>query len=376
MENIILVIIGFLLATVMGQMIIPKILLISLRKRLFDIPDERRVHTHPVPRLGGVTFFPTILFVLCLIMSYRIILNHFPNSLFTMRIAGEFLGLIAGLTLLYIIGIGDDLVGVRYLKKFIIQIISASFFPLMGIYINNFYGFLGIYSLSPFIGIPLTMLLTIFITNAINLIDGIDGLASSICIIALGVFGLIFALDEMWIFSLLSFTCVGVLLPFFAYNVFGNAQRGKKIFMGDTGSLTLGYILSFLVIKYCMYTGVKAIPGYSGVIAIAFSILLVPCLDVIRVVLGRIKRHANPFLPDKTHIHHKFMAMGFSPRHALVLIQIMSLTFIAIAALMVYYFKINTNIIFAFEITTWTGLNIWFSKIIRNKQNTHLCQPH
>lgn len=368
MDNIILLIVGFLLAAVMGQVIIPRILLISLRKRLFDVPDERRVHTHPIPRLGGVTFFPTILFVLSLIMSYRILIAHFPNSLFTMKIAGEFLGLIAGMTLLYIIGIGDDLVGVRYLKKFLIQIISASFFPMMGLYINNFYGLLGVYALSPYIGIPITMLLTIFITNAINLIDGIDGLASSICIIALGVFGLIFALDKMWIFSLLAFTCVGVLLPFFIYNVFGNAERGKKIFMGDTGSLTLGYILSFLVVKYCMYTGVKIIPGYSGVNAIAFSILLVPCLDVIRVVLGRIKRHENPFLPDKTHIHHKFMAMGFSPRRSLILIQLMSLTFITIAAIMVYYLKTDTNIIFAFEIISWIGLNVWFSNIILRKQ--------
>ena len=272
MENIILVIIGFLVAALMGQVIIPRILVISLRKRLFDIPDERKVHTHPVPRLGGVTFYPTILFVLCIIMAWRIISGHLPNQIFTMEIAGEMLALVAGLTLLYILGIGDDLVGVRYRKKFIVQILSAAFFPLAGLYINNFYGLFGIYALSPFVGIPLTMLLVVFITNAINLIDGIDGLASSICVVALATFGLIFAFDHLWIFSLLAFTCVGVLIPFFIYNVFGNAERGKKIFMGDTGSLTLGYILSFLVIQYCMYQGVKVIPGYCGSINVALSI--------------------------------------------------------------------------------------------------------
>lgn len=367
MENIILLVAGFLLAALMGQIIIPRILLISLRKRLFDIPDERKVHTYPVPRLGGVTFFPTILFVLCITMAYRVISEHIPNGIFTLEMTSEFLALIAGLTLLYIIGIGDDLIGVRYKKKFIIQIVSASLFPIAGLYINNLYGLLGIYSIPAFIGMPLTVLLVVFITNAINLIDGIDGLASSICIIALGVFGLIFAFDELWIYALLPFTCVGVLIPFFIYNVFGNPERGKKIFMGDTGSLTLGYILSFLVIKYCMNAGSREIFDYSGRIVIAFSILLVPALDVIRVVMGRIRRHKSPFLPDRTHIHHKFMDMGFSPRQSLVYIQIISLSIITIAAVMVYIFEVNTNLIMLIEIIIWTLLNIQFSKIIKNK---------
>ena len=368
MENIIFIIVGFLIAAIMGQIIIPRILLISLRKRLFDIPDERKVHTHPVPRLGGVTFYPTIMFVLCVMTAIRVISGQLPSLLFGMELVSELLGLVAGLTLLYIVGIGDDLVGVRYRKKFIIQILSASFFPAVGLYINNFYGLFGIYALSPWIGIPLTILLVVFITNAINLIDGIDGLASSICIVALGVFGLIFLFDRMWILALLAFTCVGVLIPFFIYNVFGNAERGKKIFMGDTGSLNLGYILSFLVIQYCMYEGYKTEPGYCGSINVALSILLVPCLDVVRVVIGRIKRHKSPFLPDKTHIHHKFMAMGFSPRRSLIFIQTISLSFIACTALMVYYLKVNTNIIFAFQVLVWTGLNLWFSRIIHRKK--------
>lgn len=368
MANIVFIIAGFLMAVIMGQVIIPRILLISLRKRLFDIPDERKVHTHPVPRLGGVTFFPTILFVLCAITAWRIVTGHLPGELFGMGLVSELLGLIAGLTLLYIVGIGDDLIGVRYRKKFLIQILSASFFPLVGLYINNFYGLFGIYALSPWVGIPLTMLLVVFITNAINLIDGIDGLASSICIVALGVFGLIFLFDRLWILSLLSFTCVGILIPFFIYNVFGNAERGKKIFMGDTGSLTLGYILSFLVIQYCMYNGFKDIPSYSGTINIALSILLVPCLDVIRVVIGRVQRGKSPFLPDKTHIHHKFMDMGFSPRKSLILIQVVSLTFISCTAIMVYYFKTNVNIILAFQVMAWTILNMWFSRIINSRR--------
>lgn len=367
MENIYVLLVGIALAAYMGRRIIPKILVISMRKRLFDLPDERKVHKRPVPRLGGVTFFPVILFVLCILTAYRVIVNHLPNTLYTDNMATEMLCLVAGLTLLYIVGIGDDLVGIRYRNKFKIQLLASALFPLAGLYINNFYGLLGIHEVTPYIGIPLTLVLIVFITNAINLIDGIDGLASSICIISLSIFGILFADNELWIYAQVAFVCVGVLIPFFIYNVFGNAERGKKIFMGDTGSLTLGYILSFLVIKFCMYTGEEPLQVKGAPIVIAFSILLVPCLDVIRVVLGRIRRHKNPFLPDKSHIHHKFMAMGFSPRNSLILIQCISVALITMSALLNQY-RVNVNLIFLLDIVVWTALNIWFSRIISKKE--------
>ena len=281
MENVYILLIAIVIAAYMGRKIIPKILVISMRKRLFDVPDERKVHKRPVPRLGGVTFFPVILFVLCILTSYRVMVNHLPNDFFTEKMATEVLCLFAGLTLLYIVGIGDDLVGIRYRTKFKVQILASILFPIAGLYINNFYGLMGIHEVTPYIGIPLTVVLVVFITNAINLIDGIDGLASSICIIALSVFGILFAQSELWLFTQLAFICVGVLIPFFIYNVFGNADKGRKIFMGDTGSLTLGYILSFLVIKYSMYTGPENLQSNGAPILIAFSILLVPCLRLV-----------------------------------------------------------------------------------------------
>lgn len=367
LENILIVLVGVVLAAYMGHRIIPRILVISFRKRLFDVPDARKVHKHPIPRLGGVTFFPALLSVLCLLTAYRVISGGLPNGFFTPDFATEILCMFVGLTWLYIIGIGDDLVGVRYGSKFKIQILSAALFPIAGLYINNFYGLLGIHELTPYIGIPLTVVLVVFITNAINLIDGIDGLASSICIIALSIFGILFANRGLWMFTQLAFVCVGILIPFFVYNVFGNADRGRKIFMGDTGSLTMGYVLSFLVIKYCMYTGPQSLSDSNAPIIIAFSILLVPCLDVIRVVLGRVRRGKSPFLPDRTHIHHKFMDLGFTPRTSLVLIQGISICFIVGSFLMSHY-GVDVNIVFLVNVLVWTGLNMWFSKVIAKKQ--------
>lgn len=365
MANLYIIISAFVSAVILGRIIIPNILIISLRKRLFDVPDERKVHKRPIPRLGGVTFFPVILFSLCVFTAVRLMTGHGPAETLTTDLVCEFLFLTGGLTLLYIVGIADDLIGVRYRKKFLVQIISAAMFPLSGLYINNFYGLFGIYLIPAEVGIPLTMLLVVFITNAINLIDGIDGLASGLSMVALLVFGVLFVHFRMWSYAMLAFVTVGVIIPFFSYNVFGSADLGRKIFMGDTGSLTLGYILSFFVIKYCMYEPDMLLTMKTSPVLVSFSVLMVPCLDVIRVVLRRARNKRALFMPDKTHIHHKFLAMGFSPRRALVTIQLMSACFCAFTIVAILY--MNNTLVFVIDVVVWTLLNLWFDHVINRK---------
>lgn len=369
MENLYIIIAAFITAVILGRIIIPNILVISMRKRLFDEPDARKIHKRPIPRLGGVTFFPVIVFTLCTFTAIHLFKGHFVYNIITLNTAREMLFLISGLTLLYIVGIADDLVGVRYRKKFVVQIISAAMFPIAGLYINSFYGLFGINEIDPIIGIPFTMLLVVLITNAINLIDGIDGLASGLSMVALVVFGVIFVHFQSWLYALLAFVSVGVIIPFFSYNVFGNADRGRKIFMGDTGSLTLGYILSFFVIRFCMHEPNSMMQVQGSPVLIAFSVLMVPCLDVVRVVLRRARNRKPLFLPDKTHIHHKFLAMGFSPRRALITIQIMSACFCAFTMGALDF--MNNTVIFIIDIATWTLLNVWFDKIINKKDQPH-----
>ena len=365
MANLYIIISAFVSAVILGRIIIPNILIISLRKRLFDVPDERKVHKRPIPRLGGVTFFPVILFSLCVFTAVRLMTGHGPAETSTTDLVCEFLFLTGGLTLLYIVGIADDLIGVRYRKKFLVQIISAAMFPLSGLYINNFYGLFGIYLIPAEVGIPLTMLLVVFITNAINLIDGIDGLASGLSMVALLVFGVLFVHFRMWSYAMLAFVTVGVIIPFFSYNVFGSADLGRKIFMGDTGSLTLGYILSFFVIKYCMYEPDMLLTMKTSPVLVSFSVLMVPCLDVIRVVLRRARNKRALFMPDKTHIHHKFLAMGFSPRRALITIQLMSACFCAFTIVAILY--MNNTLVFVIDVVVWTLLNLWFDHVINRK---------
>ena len=366
MAHLIFIVAGFLLSALMGRLIIPRILVISLRKRLFDIPDFRKIHQHPISRLGGVTFFPVIMLVMCAITLIGLHIKGFSDQFFSNHIVDEMLCLTAGLVLLYIIGVCDDLIGVRYGRKLLVQVFAASFLPFAGLYVVDFYGLFGVDVVSPFIGIPLTILLTVFVTNAINLIDGIDGLASGLCMIALLIFGTAFALNGVWMYSLLAFVCLGVLIPFFLYNVFGNAEHGSKIFMGDTGSLTLGFILSLFSVKYILLLSTDSSAVSGTPIVWVFSLLLVPCLDVCRVVLNRLQRKANPFKPDKTHIHHKFLMMGFSPRRSLVLIQLISLFFIGLTVFLIYVGVLG-YVVLLIDILIWTLMHLWFTHIIRRR---------
>ena len=313
--NVVFIIISFVISVYIAKLIIPRILLISFRKKLFDIPDERKLHKRAIPRLGGVSFFPTILFSCSAVLVIRSLTGYGISVLSATYILPEFLVLICGMVLLYLTGIADDLVGVRYRQK------------------------------------------------AINLIDGIDGLASGLSSVSLLVFGFLFIEKGLWIYGMLAFSTFGVLIPFFYYNVFGSAEHARKIFMGDTGSLTLGYILSFLAIKYSQKS--EFIPMTQGAFVIAFSTLIVPCFDVVRVVIVRICNGKSPFEPDKNHIHHQFLAMGFTVRKSMLLILLVSCVFSVMNILLMPC--VDNTLMLVGDIIVWIGLNLWWSKIRRKK---------
>lgn len=355
----------FLLSILLATVIIPRILFISYKKRLFDVPDSRKVHKTPIPRLGGLSFLPVILIALCSVTGIRYYTYHPVDMLWASDLFIQYLFLIVGLTLLYLVGVADDLVGVGYRYKFVIQILAALLFPLSGLWINDLGGLLGLHEIPAYIGMPLTVFLTVYITNAINLIDGIDGLASGLSSVALLVFGFLFMQKELWTYSMLAFATFGVLVPFFYYNVFGSAERARKIFMGDTGSLTLGYVLSFLAIKYSQYNP-DVTPYTEGAFVIAFSTLIVPAFDVIRVVMVRVRSGKSPFEPDKNHIHHKFLAMGFTPRKAMITILLISCAFSAVNILLVPV--IDNTVMLLADIAVWVGLNLWFDRVRDKKQ--------
>lgn len=356
---------SLVLSILLSALIIPRILVVAYRKKLFDIPNERKVHDGIIPRLGGISFVPTILFSLSFVTGLRYLIGFEIAENRLHFIIPEFFFLICGLTLLYLSGIKDDLVGLRYRTKFFIQILAASMFPLAGLWINNLYGLVGIHELSPYIGIPLTILMTVFIINAINLIDGIDGLASGLSIIALSVLGSLYLYYNQWVYAMFAFSALGTLLPFFYYNVFGKADRCTKIFMGDTGSLTLGYMLAFLTISYATVNP-QIHPYFEGAIIVAFAPLIVPAFDVFRVMLIRARNHKPLFIADRNHIHHKCLDAGLTCKKAVVCILGLACVFCVLNMALIN--TINNNLILFLDILLWSVLIGWLNKSIKIKR--------
>ena len=355
MQTYLFLLFGFLFAVSLGMVIIPRILVISHKKRLYDVPDARKVHTMPVPRLGGLSFFPVILMSMFLVIGFRLYFWDMDTSSLSFNMLYEYLFLFVGMTLLYLVGVCDDLVGVGYRYKFAVQIAAAFLLVLSGNWFDSLGGLFGIYSVPAWMGMPFTVFIVVYITNAINLIDGIDGLASGLCCIALSVLSVIFFLRGQYVYALLAICTLGILMPFWCYNVFGNANRGHKLFMGDAGSLTLGYVISFLIIHMSVTNEVS--PTLSNpYMVIAFSTVLVPLLDVIRVVLHRLREHKNPFLPDKNHFHHKLLRTGMRVRVVMVTILGIAVSFIGLNAWLAW--QMNITFLLGINLILWSSLHL------------------
>ena len=317
---------GFIIALA----ILPPILKVAREKNLFDPPSERKLHTRAIPPLGGIAIF--IAFILSTILS-----SH-GTDFYPLRY------LIAALVLLFFIGLKDDLITVPARRKFIVQMIAAMVMILLGnLQLTNLHGLLGIYEIPPAMGIPLTLFVMLAIINAYNLIDGIDGLASGLAIVACFVFGSWFFLSGFLQQSIVAFALAGSLIAFFLYNVFGNTN---KIFMGDTGSLVVGMILAVMVIRFNEFNIGNPEPyAVNASPSVSFALVMLPLIDTLRVMTIRIMSGKSPFHPDKNHIHHRLLE--FFPTHLTVtLIMVASnATVIGIALLMNYYF---TNVTLQF----------------------------
>ena len=373
MQTSLFLLFGFLFAVSLGMVIIPRILVISHKKRLYDVPDARKVHTMPVPRLGGLSFFPVILMSMFLVIGFRLYFWDVNVSGLSFNMLYEYLFLFVGMTLLYLVGVCDDLVGVGYRYKFAVQIAAAFLLVLSGNWFDSFGGLFGIYSVPVWVGVPFTVFIVVYITNAINLIDGIDGLASGLCCIALSVLSVIFFLRGQYVYALLAICTLGILMPFWCYNVIGNANRGHKLFMGDAGSLTLGYVISFLIIHMSVTNEVS--PTLSNpYMVIAFSTVLVPLLDVIRVVLHRLREHKNPFLPDKNHFHHKLLRTGMRVRMVMVCIIAISAFFILLNSSLAW--RVDITYLFFLNLFCWSILHVGLNGLIRrNRERKESEQP-
>lgn len=357
----------FIISALFVVVVLPAIVRTANKMNLFDSQDERKVHSGNVPRLGGVSFFPSIVFTLMMVISamsiYSPITMWFGYGSIT-----EVMMALAGCVMLYLVGIIDDVIGVSYKFKFLMQIAAAFLVCVSGLWIKDLYGLFGIHSLHPLIGIPLTITLIVLIINSINLIDGIDGLASGLCIIATVGYSIVFFLFDKNIYMLLACAMLGILIVFYFYNTLGKVGS-TKIFMGDTGSLTMGFLLAFFAIKVATLDRSMFHKDLEGAYFVyAASVVLIPVMDVFRVFFARVRDAKGPFYPDKRHIHHKILALGYTMRQTRYMIFALSGFFICLNVLLYAYLKFNINLILVINATLWITFNIGVSnKVLRRR---------
>ncbi len=365
--ELIIVIAVFLISFILEWTVLPKILLISRKKHLYDLPDARKTHKVATPRLAGASFIPIVIFSFLLMLFFYIKLISTTELGNIYKFLCELCMLICGMILLLLIGVKDDLVGSKFTTKFRVQILAALCFILGNVYFHNVYGILGVHSLPVYIAIPFSIFVIVLVTNAINLIDGIDGLASGLSMVAAAAMGVSFFMRDMMPQCMLAFSCVGVLVPFFYYNVFKRQER--KLFMGDTGSLALGFLLSYLAIRHTMLE-----PGenYEMMpILLPFSVLFIPTFDVARVMLCRRMKGVSLFKPDRSHIHHKLLDAGFPHRYAMLIIVSTSIVLLGINLLLSLWININIIILFDFFLGIIFNKSIsYYSNRKRKKQDS------
>jgi UDP-N-acetylmuramyl pentapeptide phosphotransferase/UDP-N-acetylglucosamine-1-phosphate transferase len=310
-------ILTFLWALLISIYSVPSIIHVAHSKNLLDQPNHRTIHESLVPRLGGIAIFTGFI-------SSITIFGNLENGVQQ---------LLAGCFIIFFVGVKDDLVNVSVFKKFFLQLLATSIVVFMtDIRITSFQGLFGVYELVPNLSYPLTFIIIIGLTNAINLIDGLDGLAGSIVVtisLSLGIYFFIFGEPS---FTFVAFALAGAVIGFLRYNM-----MKATIFMGDTGSLVCGFIISVMSIYFVEMKSITSSP------AISIGILIIPIFDTLRVIILRVFKGVSPFHPDKNHIHHKLLSFGI-PQLSVVLILV-SLNLLIIFAVSYFSYLGNTQLI-------------------------------
>lgn len=276
---------------------IPVIINVAEMKKLFDVPDARKIHLVAITPLGGIGIFAGFVFGCLLTINFKY--------------APEFQYFIAAAMVIFFLGLKDDILVLSPIKKFIGQVLAAFLIIYYGrIQIRSMHGFFGIHELPEMFSLLISYFSVIVIINSFNLIDGVDGLAATLGLLSAALFGIYFMSVGMESYFVLAFSLCGSLLAFLIFNF-----QPAKIFMGDTGSLLIGAVNAILVLKFIdPGEGPESVNPIISSPAIGFTILMIPLLDTLRVFAIRIFKRRSPFSPDRNHIHHLLLDRGLSHR--------------------------------------------------------------
>lgn len=293
-----LALVPFLVSLLISAISIPVIIRVANLKNLTDDPDEfRKLHKTNTPTLGGIAIFAGAL------VSF--------SALYDLHGFNDLRFITPALVILFFAGVKDDLLVLAAGKKFLIQIGCAVLITYLGnLRITSLWGIMTFQDIPFWPGVFITVFLIIALINAFNLIDGINGLAGTLGLLASVYFGSWFAMNGFGSLTILSFSLAGALLGFLFFN-----YNRAKIFMGDTGSMAVGFIIAILAIRFIEANRLQITTLKYPIInapAMAFAVLSIPLFDMIRVFLLRLSKKRSPFSADRNHIHHYFVDSGFS----------------------------------------------------------------
>lgn len=350
MGNIQQIILPILLSFVGTLWMHPKILKIAILKNLVDNPDARKLQRNPVPVMGGIAVFFGIAIGLC-------------SSQAMFSSASTFMLISAMLVMLYV-GTIDDIIDLSPTIRFAIEIIVIAWLMYASSSsINCFWGLWGVSTIPQWVAYALTIFASVGIINAINLIDGVNGLSSGFCFMSSVLFAIFFYTTGDQVMTTLALSAAGAIIPFFLHNVFG---QSTKMFIGDGGTLVIGTMMAMFVMNILdtNYGSTVLAAKGMGLIPFTLAVLSIPVFDTLRVMSTRILNKKSPFHPDKTHLHHMFIDLGFS--HIGTTISILTLNFLIVAIWFLSYksgasIDVQLYIVVAISILS-TFVLYWFTK--------------
>ncbi|MFM7672197.1 MAG: MraY family glycosyltransferase [Bacteroidota bacterium] len=297
---------------------VPVVIEIAAKNRLFDLPNSRKIHTRKVSSLGGAAIFTGFL------ISCMLFIPGHTNP--------EFRFYVAAAVIVFFLGLKDDLSDLSAMNKLVGQVmIAVILIHAGGLRLEGMYGLFGLREVPELFSYGLTYFTSIVVINAFNLIDGIDGLAASLGIVSVSVFGFYFFLSGDFSYAMLAFSLGGSLLAFLIFN-----HPPARIFMGDSGSLLIGTVNAILVIRFIHTASApNAVLPLGSAVSLGFAILFVPLLDTLRMFSVRLLKGHSPFSPDRNHFHHLLLDRGMSHFFITLTCVVVNLIFIGFA----WYFR-------------------------------------
>jgi UDP-GlcNAc:undecaprenyl-phosphate GlcNAc-1-phosphate transferase len=339
-KDLITLILAFAGAMFIAWYFIPRVVKVASVRNLTDIPGLRKIHKKEIPTLGGIGIYAGFAF------GFLLTIDGLMRGVSYFTVAT---------LLLFFVGIKDDLISITPRNKLIAQLFAI----LIVIYFTDirftsFHGFMGITSIPTWLTYAVTIFVVIVIINSLNLIDGIDGLAASTGIIASVTFGIWFWLSGDLGYTIMAAALTGALAAFLHFNL----SKGKnKIFMGDTGSLVIGFILAVMAIRFNeINNGMNIYHNLYSAPAVSIGILIVPLFDTLRVFTIRILRGSNPFVADNRHIHHMMLRAGYSHQRSTFYISLAHILIIILAFILVPIGILWLSVLLLLGCTLLTGL--------------------